>query len=147
MTAYSTGSAAYQTTDINTSSPTRLVVMLYQGAIRFLNQAVEAIRQKDLSAKRASVDKTLAIIQHLQCTLDFEKAPAIAADLSRLYDYVSSRVLEGSLQLKAEPLEESVRLLNTLMESWAEVARKEEIAASAGALPAVTASGQFTLQA
>ena len=63
-------SAVYRDASINTASPLKLVVMLYQGAIRFLKQAREATLAKDVQAKSQAVDRAVAILQHLQGTLD-----------------------------------------------------------------------------
>ena len=53
-------SNAYRETAVQTSSPTRLVVMLYEGIIRFLRESVTAIESKDLDRKRQSVDRAVA---------------------------------------------------------------------------------------
>jgi flagellar protein FliS len=118
-------SNTYQEVAVQTSSPAKLVVMLYEGGIRFLRQSVEAIQVKDLEKKRQSIDRVVAIIQHLQNTLDREKGGAIAADLDKLYAYVLSRVLEGSAKLQVAPLEEVIKLLSTLLLGWEEVVRNE----------------------
>ena len=99
--------------------------MLYDGAIRFLKQSILDIRNKDLEGKRKSVDRALAIIQQLRCSLDKERGQHIARDLERLYDYISMRVAEGSRKLDARPIDESVRLLTTLAEAWEKVAQEE----------------------
>jgi flagellar protein FliS len=119
-------SNAYREVAVQTSSPTRLVVMLYEGAIRFLRESVTAIETKDLIRKRQAVDRAVAIIQHLQGTLDMERGGNVAADLHRLYSYIASRILAGSAKLETAPLEEAIKLLNVLLAGWEEVARKEQ---------------------
>jgi flagellar protein FliS len=116
----------YQEVAIQTSSPAKLVVMLYEGAIRFLNQSIGAIQLKDLNQKRQSIDRAVAVIQHLQSTLDMDKGQEVAAELDRLYTYITSRVLEGSGKLEVAPLEEAIKLLTVLLSGWEEVARKEQ---------------------
>ena len=118
--------SVYQEISINTSSPTKLVVMLYEGALKFLRQAIDDIRRKDVARKSQSVDRTVAIIQHLQGTLDIEKGQEIAQELDRLYSYMSSRIFEGSAKLDVSPLQEVVKLLETLLSGWEEIARKEQ---------------------
>jgi len=80
----------YKQVAIQTSSPAALVVMLYEGAIRNLRDTADAVRQKDIERKRQSVDRAVAILQHLQSTLDRERGAAVAADLANLYNYVIS---------------------------------------------------------
>jgi len=116
----------YQQTSVNTATPEQLVVMLYEGAIQALKKAVAAIEQNDLEQKRTSVDRTLGLIQHLQNTLDMERGGEIAADLDRLYTYMTSRIMEASTTLDAAPLREVIKLVSPLMEAWKEVARKKQ---------------------
>src|SRR2546426_9064326 len=97
----------YEDTAVQTSSPEKLVVMLYEGALKFLRQAVAGTQARDIEQKRHGVDRALAVIQHLQSTLDREKGGDIAAELDRLYVYITSRIVEGSAQLQVAPLEEA----------------------------------------
>ena len=120
------GSSAYKEIAINTASPAKLVVMLYEGAIRFLRLAEDDIRKKDFAKKSQSVDRAVAIIQHLQGTLDLDKGGKVAFDLDRLYTYISSRVFEGSAKLEIKAFEEAIQLLTTLLSGWEEIARKEQ---------------------
>ncbi len=139
-------SNTYQEIAVQTSSPAKLVVMLYEGGIRFLRQAVAAIQSKDLLAKRQSVDRAMAVIQHLQGTLDIEKGQEVARDLDRLYSYITSRVMDGSAKLDVAPLEEAIKLLTVLLSGWEEVAKKEqETAVPPMLLAEQAANGRFEL--
>jgi flagellar protein FliS len=115
----------YYESQVTTSSPEKLVVMLYEAAIRSLTQSISHVENGNPNGKRDSVDKALAIIQQLQTTLDMEKGGHIAAQLERLYGYITSRILDGSANLDKRPLEEAVRLLTTLHSAWATVASAE----------------------
>ena len=139
---------AYQEVAVQTSSPSKLVVMLYEGAIRFLNQSITAIEAKDLNLKRQSIDRAVAVIQHLQSTLDMTQGKEVAAELDRLYTYITSRILDGSGKLEVAPLQEAIKLLTTLLTGWEEVAKKEqEHAVPAALLAQQSMSGRFTLRA
>jgi flagellar protein FliS len=115
----------YKQVAVQTSSPAGLVVMLYEGAIRNLRAAADAIRKKDLVRKRQTIDRAVAILQHLQSTLDRERGEAIAAELDNLYTYIISRVLQGSAQLDPEPLEEAAKLLGILLAGWEQLVKKQ----------------------
>src|SRR3954468_15698522 len=119
------GRSTYQEVAVQTSSPAKLVVMLYEGAIRFLNQTKTAIETRDLMLKGQSVDRAVAVIQHLQSTLDMSQGKQVATDLDRLYTYITSRVLDASGKLEVAPLEEAIKLLTVLLSGWEEVAKKE----------------------
>jgi len=120
------GSSVYKEISVSTASPAKLVVMLYEGTIRFLRQAEDDIRRKDFAKKSQSVDRAVAIIQHLQGTLDLEKGGNVAFDLDRLYTYIGSRIFEGSAKLDLKAFEEAIQLLTTLLSGWDEIARKEQ---------------------
>jgi flagellar secretion chaperone FliS len=126
MTYQNIRSGLYKETSVNTASPTKLVVMLYEGAIRFLTRAAEDIRNRDLVRKGESISRAVAIIQHLQMTLDTEKGQEIAQDLDRLYKYTLSRVLDGSTKLDATAIEEAIKVLSELVPAWEEIASKEQ---------------------
>src|SRR5262245_3310902 len=111
-------SNAYREVAVQTSSPTGLVVMLYEGAIRFLQESIAAIKSQDLNGKRQSIDRAVAVLQHLQGTLDMDRGGDVAADLNRLYNYITSRVLDGSGNLQTAPLEEAIKLLKVLLAGW-----------------------------
>jgi flagellar secretion chaperone FliS len=114
----------YKQVAVQTSSPAGLVVMLYEGAIRNLRDSIDAIKTTDLERKRQSIDRAVAILQHLQSTLDRERGESIATELDNLYNYIISRVLQGSSKLDVEPLEEAVKLLTVLLSGWEQLMKK-----------------------
>jgi len=122
---YNNPSNAYREMAVQTSSPAKLVVMLYEGAIRFLRESVSAIQSKDLTRKRHCIDRAVAVVQHLESTLDMERGGQVAVDLGRLYSYINSRILEGSAKLDAAPLEEAIKLLNVLLTGWEGIVDRE----------------------
>jgi len=138
----------YQEIAVQTSSPTKLVVMLYEGAIRFLRQSVTAISSKDLDQKRQSVDRAVAVIQHLQGTLDMDRGGAVAAELDKLYTYINSKIVEGSSKLQTAPVEEAIKLLTVLLSGWEEVSRRGQehtVPTTLLAQQAATSNGRFQL--
>ena len=141
MNTYSNRPNSYHEIAVQTSSPAKLVVMLYEGSVRFLRQGINAMQAKDLERKRQSIDRAVAVIHHLQGTLDTDKGGQIAAELDRLYSYITSRIMEGSGKLEVAPLEEAIKLLTTLLSGWEEVAKKELEPAVPPALLAQQATG------
>jgi flagellar secretion chaperone FliS len=115
--------ATYQQVQVHSRSPIELVVMLYDGAIDSLGRAGDALRRRDLPAKRDHVARALAIVGQLQSTLDMDAGGDIARDLDNLYLYLTGRIVEASARLDPMPLEEASRLLVTLREGWAQIAR------------------------
>ncbi len=138
----------YQEVAVQTSSPAKLVVMLYEGAIRFLKQSITAIQARDLNLKRQSIDRAVAVVQHLQSTLDMAQGKEVAVDLDRLYTYITTRILDGSGKLEVAPLEEAIKLLTELLSGWEQVAKKEqEHTVPPNLLAQQSMSGRFALRA
>ena len=146
---YNNLSNTYREVAVQTSSPTKMVVMLYEGSIRFLRDSITAIQCKDINRKRQSIDRAVAIVQHLRDTLDMDRGGQVASDLNRLYSYIASRILEASAKLETAPLEEAIKLLSVLMSAWQELANKESNNAVPPALLAQqqAATGGFKLHA
>jgi len=141
-------SSIYKETSINTSSPTKLVVLLYQGAVRFLREAIDDIKRQDYVHKRQSIDRAAAIVNYLQVTLDTEKGQEIAKELNRLYTYMTERIYEGSTKLDCKPIEEVIKLLETLLSGWEQIALKEQKQAVPADIMTQKASGErFEIQA
>ncbi len=85
MNAYSNN---YRNNQIMTASPEQLLIMLYDGAIRFVRQAKLAIEDGRTADKAIAISKALAIITEFSNTLDYEVGGEIALDLSQLYDFL-----------------------------------------------------------
>src|SRR6266536_4349380 len=96
-TAPSSSSAAYQANAVLTATPERLVVMLYDGAARFLAHAERAIAQGDMATANMRLQRAEAIIDELDVTLD-HSAGEIAANLSELYRFCRSHLTKARLR-------------------------------------------------
>jgi flagellar secretion chaperone FliS len=113
---------AYHQTQIQSQSPLELVVMLYDGALRFLQMASDATRRNDLVAKREGMSRSMAILAELQNTLNLQEGGEVAQSLDRLYSYVISRLLDANVKKDAAPIDEAIRLLRPLRDAWSQVA-------------------------
>jgi flagellar protein FliS len=120
--SYSNAANAYRRTQAEAGTPLELVVMLYDGALRFLAQAQDAMAQRDIKARHIALDKTLAIVAHLQSTLDTERGGAMAVELERLYSYMSGRLLEGAARNDPSALGEVMKLMANLRDAWHTIA-------------------------
>jgi flagellar secretion chaperone FliS len=111
----------YSEIHLASSSPEETVLMLYDGAIRFLKEAVREIGQENIAAKVQLLEKAEKIIEYLQSCLDREQGGEIAENLQRLYYYMLVRLTEANLYNDAAKLEEIVALLGTVREGWATI--------------------------
>lgn len=116
--------SAYRQTEVQSRTPLELVVMLYDGALRFIAQARDAIERKDIRARREAISRALAIMSELQSTLDMDKGGIISEKLDSLYVYINGRLIDASSKQDTRPIDEAARLLTGLRDSWAEAARE-----------------------
>jgi len=112
----------YRTTQTQTASPVELVVLLYDGAIRFLADAERAMAAGDLRARATAISRALAIVNELQATLDLERGGEIAAELDRLYDFIQDRLLRVTRDHNAAGLGDAQRVLNAIADAWRTIA-------------------------
>lgn len=115
------GYAAYAKNKVMTASPAELTLMLYEGAIKFCNIAITAIEKSNFEQANTNIQKVENIISEFQATLN-TKYP-IAKDFNNVYVYIQQRLLEANLQKSTEILEEVLKHLRTLRDTWKEVMR------------------------
>lgn len=116
------GYAAYNNSKILTASPAELTLMLYDGAIKFTNIAIMAIEKKDIEKAHNNILKTERIIIEFQSTLD-DKYP-VAKDFDAVYSYLLRRLREANMKKDVEILEEVLKHLRTMRDTWKEVMAK-----------------------
>jgi len=126
MVAFHGGRNPYQSTAISTASPGQLVVMMFDGLLKFVARARAgcALPESDpqrLKMVQEGIGRSLAIIDELRATLDKEKGGEYAANLDRLYDYYSRRLLKAQVTLDDAPLAEVEKLVGTLREGWSQM--------------------------
>ena len=112
---------AYQKTQVTTAKPEKILLMLYEGAIKFNKLAIVKMKEKNIAEKGKNISKTLAIISELMNTLDHEKGGQLAADLENLYMFMMDKLIEANMYNKVEELEIVERLLVTLHTAWQDV--------------------------
>lgn len=111
--------ANYANTKIQTASPAQLTLMLYDGAIKFCNLAIEGVDNKDVPKAHNNIKKVEAIVAEFRATLNF-KYP-VAQDFDNVYEYIERRLLEANLKKDREILEEVLGHLRTMRDTWVEV--------------------------
>lgn len=115
------GYAAYANNKITTASPAELTLMLYDGAIKFCNIAIVGIEQKDIQKAHTNIVKVERIIEEFQATLD-HKYP-VAKDFDEVYKYLMMCLREANVKKDKEILEEVLKHLRTMRDTWKEVMR------------------------
>jgi flagellar protein FliS len=123
MNGYSNATRAYTESSVLTAPPERLVVMLYDGAGRFLARAVAALRDGDAGAAGEPLGRAQAILDELLATLDHE-AGLVAERLESIYLFCKRTLIEAQLQRDPEAVERVAAQLAVLREAWAEIAAR-----------------------
>ena len=116
------GLASYRQTEVQSRTPLELVTMLYDGALRFMAVARDAIVRKDIPARRDALNRTMAIVSELQSALNLQAGGEVAVDLDRLYEYASVRLLDAAMRNDVGPVDEVRRIFEILRDGWATAA-------------------------
>jgi flagellar protein FliS len=115
--------SAYRDTLVESRSPLELVAMLYDGLIRSVTQARDALARGDLREKHMAQSRALRVLHELQHTLDRERGGELAKQLEALYIYVSTRLLEANVNKEMDGYDEALRLMTPLRDAWVQIAK------------------------
>jgi flagellar protein FliS len=122
MSSTARGLSSYRTTQVQSRTPLELVVMLYDGALKFMGTAREAIERRDIPARREALSRTLAIISELQSTLNLAEGGQVAIELDRLYSYSNARLLEAAMKNEVAAVDDVKRVFEILRDGWNTIA-------------------------
>jgi flagellar protein FliS len=112
------GINAYREHNVATQSREHLIVMLYDGAIRFLRQAIEAAEAQDFAKKGELIGKAIDVINELNLALDFDASEEICNNLRGLYTFMIRHLNEANIHCDAKRIREIVGLLEELNQAW-----------------------------
>lgn len=135
--------AAYQTVQVTTTDRGRLLLMMYEGAIKFLKQSKVGLEANDIPKFCRFLSKAQAIIAELMNTLDFEKGGTIARDLDRLYDFMLFYLTEANLHRDGERITKVIGLLDTIYSAYKTIIEGQQTAANN---PQATAEQNKTME-
>jgi flagellar protein FliS len=113
----------YKRAQIETASPTQLIVLLYEGALRFCAQAREAMLARDLENQHTNLLKAQRILTELMGTLDRKAGGDIAENLFSLYLFMFDQLVHANLYDRVENINTVMKMLEDLHLSWLEVDR------------------------
>jgi len=112
------GPGAYKENAVLTQSRGRIVVMLYEGAIKFLHQAIQAIEDGDHKAKAGFLGRAMDIIWELDNCLDIEAGGEIAQNLRSLYGFMRRHLLDAAIKRDPQRIRDVIACLEDLNEGW-----------------------------
>lgn len=114
----------YLKTKVLTASPEELRLMLYDGAIKFSRQAIDAIGRGDWEGMYNALIRTQKIVLELSSSLKHELEPDLCSKMSALYMFIYRRLVDANLERDASPVHECVRLLEHERETWQMVIKR-----------------------
>ena len=141
MSTYSNYQNAYKKASVNTLDQNKLIIMLYDGAIKNANFAVQYMESGEIEKVHDSLIKTKNIVTELLATLNMEQGGEIAKNLKSLYSYMFSQLIEANMEKKTEPVLTEIDLLKELRGAWVQIKEKKKPEEKKG-----NASGQDMLQ-
>jgi flagellar protein FliS len=124
MNAY--GQKKYQQTQVTTVDKGKLIVLLYDGAIKFMNQAKECAASGDISGKSSNINRTLDIIAELNQSLNLNEGGDIASNLRRLYLFWSDHLLQAKIKKDTKNIDEVIQMMTAINEAWNHVVAQPE---------------------
>jgi len=120
----------YKETSVHSASREKLLLMLYEGCIRFMKQALLAIDKKDIAGRGMNIGRAYDIVNELNNTLNHQAAPEIAKNLEQLYMFVTEQLTKSNATGQRKPLEDALKIIETLYTGWVaaiEKLKREEI--------------------
>ena len=118
----------YQKTTVETASNEKILIMLYDGAIQFLNKAKIALNEKNWEQSHNNLMGAQKIIEEFINTIDKEPNPELAQNLISLYEYFIARLVQANMKHEIAPIDEVLKFLKELKATWEEaiaIAQKE----------------------
>ena len=111
----------YQKTQVTTASKEKILLLLYEGAIRFIRHARVAMNENKIAEKGTNISKATAIISELMATLDFKVGGDLAVELESLYVFMIDKLIEANIKNDPEALDVVENLMRTLYVAWKDV--------------------------
>ncbi|MGN7415164.1 flagellar export chaperone FliS [Paenibacillus sp. SAF-068] len=111
----------YRQSSVQTSTPAQLVIMLYDGAIRFVKVGLEGLNNQDIEKANLNLGKAQTIISELMSTLD--QSFDVSKNLFALYEYTNYLLIEANIRKSPEKAEEAIGYLTDLRETWVQASK------------------------
>ena len=108
----------YKTTSIQSASKEKLLLMLYEGAIRFTKLGIQAAEEKRIADRGINIGRAYDIIMELNNTLDHKVGGEVARNLEQLYMYITEQYTKANLTGDPAPLRDVLKILETLYDGW-----------------------------
>ena len=119
--AYTNAGNAYKSNQVMTAPKKKLIIMLYEGAIKNLKLSKIAMFEKNIEKANTNLIKTQNILAELMSTLNFEEGGDIAKNLLSLYQYMYEKTVVANVEKNPDPVDEVIGFLEELKDVWAQI--------------------------
>lgn len=114
----------YKQTSIHSASREKLLLMMYEGAIKFTKRAIIACEQKNIAERCTNIGRAYDIILELNNTLDHKVGGDISKNLEQLYMFMTEQFTKANISGDPEPLKAALKILDTLYDAWVQAVEK-----------------------
>ncbi len=108
----------YKTTQVQSASREKLLLLMYEGAIKFTKLAITAAENGQIAERCTNIGRAFDIVLELNNTLDHEKGGEIATKLEQLYMFMTEQYTKANVNADPQPLKNVLKILETLLEAW-----------------------------
>lgn len=125
---------SYKSVAVTTATPGQLVLMLFDGAIRFLATAAHGFQLENLSTRNEQIHNNLIkaqkVLRELQCSLDLKAGGEFAKTMYSLYDFMLDQLQRANIEKDAAPIGTVERLLGEIRDAWAKMLQQSATVAA-----------------
>ncbi|RME14215.1 MAG: flagellar export chaperone FliS [Bdellovibrio sp.] len=114
----------YKKTSIHSASREKLLLMMYEGAMKFVKKAIMACEEKDIAARGENIGRAYDVIMELNNTLNHEIGGEVAKNLEQLYIFMLEQLTKANINGDPQPLKDTLKILNTLYDGWVQAIEK-----------------------
>lgn len=114
----------YKATSVQSASREKILLMLYEGAIKFTKLAIKAAEEKKIADRGVNIGRAFDIVMELNNTLDHKVGGEIANQLEQLYMFMMDQYTKANISGNPEPLKANLKLLQTLYDGWVQAVEK-----------------------
>lgn len=114
----------YKQTSVQSASREKLLLMLYEAAIKFTKKAIIACEKKDIAERGMNIGRAFDIVMELNNTLNHKVSPELCANLERLYMFITEQYTQANIKGDPKPLRDALKILETLNDAWVQAVEK-----------------------
>jgi flagellar protein FliS len=114
----------YKQTSVMSAGRERLLLMMYEGAIKFTKKAIEAAEAKNVHDRCVYIGRAFDVVLELNNTLDHKVGGPIASQLEQLYMFITEQYTKANISGDPEPLRHALKVLETLYDGWVQAVEK-----------------------